>query len=66
MQNVRELDYCSMITLELWSTISGGKTEYSIRLSVSEGAHADFPLDSSVDSVSFDQMDSVLFLETSY
>lgn len=50
---VQELDYSSMITLELFEKSSGNKKDYSIRMAVSEGAHAEYPLDSSVDAVSF-------------
>jgi inositol hexakisphosphate/diphosphoinositol-pentakisphosphate kinase len=52
--NVRipELDYCSHVTLELWEKASGkGQKDFSIRLSISEGAHSPAVLDSSVDAV---------------
>ena len=56
--NVRipELDYCSHCTIELWEKSSGGAStrgqkDFSIRLSVSEGAHSPAVLDSSVDAV---------------
>ncbi|WRT68342.1 uncharacterized protein IL334_005318 [Kwoniella shivajii] len=55
--NVRipELDYCSHCTIELWEKSSGnastrGQKDFSIRLSVSEGAHSPAVLDSSVDA----------------
>lgn len=54
--NVRipELDYCSHITIELWEKSSqrDGKThkDFSIRLSISEGAHSPAVLDSNVDA----------------
>ncbi|ORY35466.1 putative actin cytoskeleton organization and biogenesis-related protein [Naematelia encephala] len=55
--NVRipELDYCSHCTIELWEKSSGnaatkGQKEYSVRLSISEGAHSPAVLDSSVDA----------------
>ena len=58
--NVRipELDYCSHCTIELWENSSGnaavrGQKDYSIRLSISEGAHSPALLDSSVDSVRY-------------
>jgi hypothetical protein len=56
--NVRipELDYCSHVTIELWekSTPRNGQTvkDFSIRLSISEGAHSPAVLDSNVDAVS--------------
>lgn len=56
--NVRipELDYCSHVTIELWekSTARNGQPhkDFSIRLSVSEGAHSPAVLDSNVDAVS--------------
>lgn len=52
---VPELDYCSHCTIELWEKSSGGqdgKKDFSIRLSISEGAHSPAVLDSSVDAVS--------------
>ena len=54
--NVRipELDYCSHCTIELWEKSTGGggqKKDFSIRLSISEGAHSPAVLDSSVDAV---------------
>ncbi|WVQ81892.1 hypothetical protein IAT38_004019 [Cryptococcus sp. DSM 104549] len=55
--NVRipELDYCSHCTIELWEKSSGnastrGQKDFSIRLSVSEGAHSPAVLDSNVDA----------------
>ena len=60
--NVRipELDYCSHCTIELWEKSSGnasarGQKEFSIRLSISEGAHSPAVLDSNVDAVSLRQ-----------
>ena len=57
--NVRipELDYCSHVTIELWEKSSGNAStqrqkDFSIRLSVSEGAHSPAVLDSNVDAVS--------------
>lgn len=56
--NVRipELDYCSHITIELWEKTSqrNGQQhkDFSIRLSISEGAHSPAVLDSNVDAVS--------------
>ncbi len=58
LNNVRipELDYCSNISFELYERHSGGtgtgQKDYSIRLSVSEGAHSPAVLDSAVDAVS--------------
>lgn len=52
--NVRipELDYCSHCTIELWEkTSTTGNKDFSIRLSISEGAHSPAVLDSSVDAV---------------
>lgn len=53
--NVRipELDYCSHCTIELWEKSSGakGQKDFSIRLSISEGAHSPAALDSNVDAV---------------
>lgn len=44
------LDYCSSITIELYERVTGsGQKDYSIRMSVSEGAHSSAILDSSVD-----------------
>lgn len=54
--NVRipELDYCSHCTIELWEkTSTKGAKDFSLRLSISEGAHSPAVLDSSVDAVSF-------------
>ena len=53
VKNIPELDYCSHFTIELWekSTGSGGKKDFSLRLSVSEGAHSPAVLDSNVDAV---------------
>ncbi|WVO13422.1 hypothetical protein L204_101037 [Cryptococcus depauperatus] len=55
--NVRipELDYCSHCTIELWEKSSGnasnrGHKDFSIRLSISEGAHSPAVLDSNVDA----------------
>ncbi|WWC90767.1 uncharacterized protein L201_005704 [Kwoniella dendrophila CBS 6074] len=55
--NVRipELDYCSHCTIELWEKSSGnastrGQKDFSIRLSISEGAHSPAVLDSNVDA----------------
>jgi hypothetical protein len=51
--NIRipELDYCSHCTIELWEkTTSKGAKDFSIRLSISEGAHSPAVLDSSVDA----------------
>jgi len=53
--NVRipELDYCSHCTIELWEkTSTKGTKDFSLRLSISEGAHSPAVLDSSVDAVS--------------
>lgn len=53
--NIRipELDYCSHCTIELWEkSTSKGQKDFSIRLSISEGAHSPAVLDSSVDAVS--------------
>lgn len=53
--NVRipELDYCSHCTIELWEkTTTTGAKEFSLRLSISEGAHSPAVLDSNVDAVS--------------
>lgn len=53
--NVRipELDYCSHCTIELWEKSTGsGQKDFSIRLSISEGAHSPAVLDSNVDAVS--------------
>ena len=54
VKNIPELDYCSHFTIELWekSTGNGGKKDFSLRLSVSEGAHSPAVLDSNVDAVS--------------
>ncbi len=56
--NVRipELDYCSHVTIELWEKSSGNASDrrqkdFSIRLSISEGAHSPAVLDSNVDAV---------------
>jgi hypothetical protein len=52
-RRIPELDYASHITFELYERNYGrGKTdkEYSIRLSLSEGAHSSNVLDSSLDS----------------
>jgi inositol hexakisphosphate/diphosphoinositol-pentakisphosphate kinase len=51
---IPELDYCSHCTIELWEKSSGakGQKDFSIRLSISEGAHSPAVLDSSVDAVS--------------
>lgn len=52
--NIRipELDYCSHCTIELWEkSTSKGQKDFSIRLSISEGAHSPAVLDSSVDAV---------------
>jgi hypothetical protein len=51
---VPELDYCSHCTIELWEKSSGAKKDFSLRLSVSEGAHSPAVLDSNVDAVSID------------
>ncbi|WVO23010.1 uncharacterized protein IAS62_004354 [Cryptococcus decagattii] len=51
--NVRipELDYCSHCTIELWEKSTGsGQKDFSIRLSISEGAHSPAVLDSNVDA----------------
>ncbi|RXK41207.1 cortical actin cytoskeleton protein asp1 [Tremella mesenterica] len=55
--NIRipELDYCSHCTIELWEKSSGnasnrGHKDFSIRLSISEGAHSPAVLDSNVDA----------------
>lgn len=55
LTNVRipELDYCSHCTIELWEkTSTKGAKDFSIRLSISEGAHSPAVLDSNVDAVS--------------
>ncbi|KAJ6515933.1 histidine phosphatase superfamily-domain-containing protein [Mycena sanguinolenta] len=52
-RRIPELDYCSHITFELYEQNHGrGKSdkEYSIRLSVSEGAHSSNVLDSTLDA----------------
>jgi hypothetical protein len=51
---IPELDYCSHCTIELWEKSSGAKGQkgFSIRLSISEGAHSPAVLDSNVDAVS--------------
>ncbi|KAG5646576.1 hypothetical protein DXG03_002879 [Asterophora parasitica] len=52
-RRIPELDYCSHITFELYERNHGrGKSdkEYSIRLSLSEGAHSSNVLDSTVDA----------------
>ncbi|KAJ6484981.1 histidine phosphatase superfamily-domain-containing protein [Mycena vitilis] len=52
-RRIPELDYCSHITFELYERNHGrGKSdkEYSIRLSVSEGAHSSNVLDSTLDA----------------
>jgi inositol hexakisphosphate/diphosphoinositol-pentakisphosphate kinase len=54
---IPELDYCSHCTIELWEKSSGnastkGQKDFSLRLSLSEGAHSPAVLDSSVDAVS--------------
>jgi len=52
-RRIPELDYASHITFELYERNHGrGKTdkEYSIKLSLSEGAHSSNVLDSSLDS----------------
>ncbi|KAK7061684.1 inositol hexakisphosphate and diphosphoinositol-pentakisphosphate kinase [Favolaschia claudopus] len=52
-RRIPELDYCSHITFELYERNYGrGKSdkEYSIRLSVSEGAHSSNVLDSTLDA----------------
>lgn len=52
-KSIPELDYCSHCTIELWEKSSGqGKKDFSLRLSVSEGAHSPAVLDSNVDAVS--------------
>ncbi|KAK4689515.1 inositol-hexakisphosphate/diphosphoinositol-pentakisphosphate 1-kinase, partial [Tremellales sp. Uapishka_1] len=55
--NIRipELDYCSHVTIELWEKSSGsaptrGQKNFSIRISLSEGAHSPAVLDSNVDA----------------
>jgi hypothetical protein len=52
---IPELDYCSAISFELYERHSGsagtGQKDYSIRVSVSEGAHSPAVLDSAVDAV---------------
>lgn len=68
VKNIPELDYCSHFTIELWEkstssnansggSVSGasgpaGRKDFSLRLSVSEGAHSPAVLDSNVDAVS--------------
>ncbi|KAJ9117698.1 hypothetical protein QFC24_006412 [Naganishia onofrii] len=49
---IEELDYASSLTIELYERHSGGSEakNYSMRLSVSEGAHASSVLDSAVDA----------------
>lgn len=49
---IPELDYCSHITIELWEKSTARSKDFSIRLSVSEGAHSPAVLDSNVDAVS--------------
>ncbi|KIP08313.1 hypothetical protein PHLGIDRAFT_382020 [Phlebiopsis gigantea 11061_1 CR5-6] len=52
-RRIPELDYCSHITFELYERNHGrGKSdkEYSIRLSLSEGAHSSNVLDSALDA----------------
>ncbi|TFK75929.1 hypothetical protein BDN72DRAFT_756639 [Pluteus cervinus] len=52
-RRIPELDYCSHITFELYERNHGrGRTdkEYSIRLSLSEGAHSSNVLDSTLDA----------------
>ncbi|KAJ7095362.1 histidine phosphatase superfamily-domain-containing protein [Mycena belliarum] len=52
-RRIPELDYCSHITFELYERNHGrGKSdkEYSIRLSLSEGAHSSNVLDSTLDA----------------
>ncbi|KAJ7744454.1 histidine phosphatase superfamily-domain-containing protein [Mycena maculata] len=52
-RRIPELDYCSHITFELYERNHGrGKSdkEYSIKLSVSEGAHSSNVLDSTLDA----------------
>ncbi|KAG7096971.1 hypothetical protein E1B28_004368 [Marasmius oreades] len=52
-RRIPELDYCSHITFELYERNHGrGNTdkEYSIKLSLSEGAHSDNVLDSTLDA----------------
>ncbi|KAJ7638790.1 cortical actin cytoskeleton protein asp1 [Roridomyces roridus] len=52
-RRIPELDYCSSITFELYERNHGrGKSdkEYSIRLSLSEGAHSSNVLDSTLDA----------------
>ncbi|EKM59188.1 uncharacterized protein PHACADRAFT_249460 [Phanerochaete carnosa HHB-10118-sp] len=52
-RRIPELDYCSHITFELYERNHGrGKSdkEYSIRLSISEGAHSSNVLDSALDA----------------
>ncbi|KAI0092724.1 histidine phosphatase superfamily-domain-containing protein [Irpex rosettiformis] len=52
-RRIPELDYCSHITFELYERNHGrGRTdkEYSIRLSLSEGAHSSNVLDSALDA----------------
>lgn len=53
--NIRipELDYCSNVNIELWEKSSSrGQKDFSIRVSISEGAHSPAVLDSNVDAVS--------------
>lgn len=46
------MDYCSHCTIELWEKSTGsGQKDFSIRLSISEGAHSPAVLDSNVDAV---------------
>ncbi|ORX38575.1 actin cytoskeleton organization and biogenesis-related protein [Kockovaella imperatae] len=48
---IPELDYCSHCTIELWEkSAMGGHKDFSVRLSISEGAHSPAVLDSSVDA----------------
>ncbi|KAL7419835.1 inositol hexakisphosphate and diphosphoinositol-pentakisphosphate kinase [Cryptotrichosporon argae] len=49
---IPELDYCSHVTIELWEKTSsrGAQKDFSIRLSLSEGAHSPAVLDSNVDA----------------
>lgn len=53
---IPELDYCSHVTIELWEKTSAKDAkqskDFSIRLSISEGAHSPAVLDSNVDAVS--------------
>ncbi|RSH88674.1 hypothetical protein EHS25_002901 [Saitozyma podzolica] len=57
---IPELDYCSHCTIELWEKSSGakGQKDFSIRLSISEGAHSPAVLDSSVDARVWDRADA--------